>query len=442
MNLTEHNEHKPESLSQAVVWRYRFIVLTACSLAMSASIWGWLVASRQLAVEFHWHGILACQIFSLLGYAYYGLTKNFGVLRISQLLFMLIAPLVAQLSMESGSVSAIILWSFLTPISVSMIAAREERHTSHWLVAYVAVVLAAYLLDPMFGSSSQYATDIIVAGLLPVNLAVFAGWLTLALYYSLRHRNEVNQLRKHQYFNLHEQHTQLNTENERTEMLLSSVLPARIAARLLVNPEMIADGHSDVTVMFADIVGFTRLADSMSPKQIVHLLNQIFSGFDEIAERHGLEKIKTIGDAYLAVGGLASRDNLDYVESTLKAALEFQRFIRWQSLAEFGGSDLDVHFGIATGPVAAGVIGKIRLTYDIWGNTVNLASRLADHAVAGQILVDQTTYKRMSKQFDFSDEELLTLKGGNQITMYRLLTTDDPDYPPEAGNAYKKRAHN
>ena len=404
---------------------------------MSISVWGWLLASRELAVEFPWMGILACQVFSLLGFAYYGYTKSYNALRYSQLLFMLFVPLVAQLSMESGNVSAIILWSFLAPVSVSMIAAREDRDSLYWLAAYVIVVLLAFALMPMLGTQSQYATAIIVDHMLPINIAMFTGLLTFALYYSLRHRNEINQLRKQQYFNLQDQQLQLNSDLARRDALLSSVLPARIATRMLNGKKMIADGHSDVTVMFADIVGFTKLADTMSPKQIVRLLNQLFSGFDDIADKYGLEKIKTIGDAYLAVGGLVDSEHGDYVEATVNAAVEFHRYLREQTRGQFHGNALDIHIGIATGPIAAGVIGRIRLTYDIWGDTVNRASRLVDQASAGEILVDHMTHKRVWQKFAFAAEEVLTLKRGIQIKTFRLNTNGESFRPLETGNIYK-----
>lgn len=393
-----------------------------------------LLASRELTVGFASLGLFVCQIFSLLGFAYYGYTKNFKVLRYSQLIFMLCAPLVAQLSMESGNVSAIILWSFLAPISVSMIAAREDIDSMYWLAGYVLVVAASFVLWPMLGTHSQYATDIIVDELLPMNIAMFTGLLTIALAYSLRHRNVINQLRKQQYFNLQDQHLQLNTEVARKDELLRSVLPARIATRMLGGEKTIADGHSDVTVLFADIVGFTKLADSMSPKQIVRLLNQLFSGFDDIAEKYELEKIKTIGDAYLAVGGLVNSESNDYVESTVTAAAEFHRYLREQTRGQFHGNALDIHIGIATGPIAAGVIGRMRLTYDIWGDTVNRASRLVDNAAGGQILVDHTTYKRVAKKFQFAEEELLTLKRGIQIKTFRLSASGSSVVPLDAGN--------
>lgn len=399
------------------------------------------MASSYLAVEFEWLGVALCLTVSALSFIHYLFLRDFVLLRRVQLLFLLLSPLVAQLSMESGNVSGIILWSFLAPVSVSMIAAREERHAQYWLLSYMAVVLSSFMLPALLGHSSQYATDIIVAHLLPINLALFTCVLTLALYYSLHHRGKINQLRKQQYFSLQHQHTQLNSETARKDVLLGSVLPVRIAQRMLAGSEMIADGHSDVTVMFADIVGFTKLADSMSPKQIVRLLNQLFSGFDEIAERHGLEKIKTIGDAFLAVGGLVAQGEHaeDYVAATLRAAQDFQNYLREQTQGQFNNRGLDIHIGIATGPIAAGVIGKIRQTYDIWGNTVNLASRLADKATAGQILVDPTTYKRVSRQFDFTEMEVMTLKGGLEMSVYRLNTAAR-NRTPDAGNVLKMHA--
>lgn len=397
------------------------------------------MASSRLAVDFDWRGVALCLTVSALSFMHYLVSRDFALLRRVQLLFLLLSPLVAQLGMESGNVSGIILWSFLAPVSVSMIAAREERHALYWLLSYVVVVLSSFLLPALLGHSSQYATDIIVSNLLPINLALFTCVLTLALYYSLRHRSKINQLRKHQYFSLQHQHSQLNSETARKDILLGSVLPARIAKRMLAGSEMIADGHSDVTVIFADIVGFTKLADSMSPKQIVRLLNQLFSGYDEIAERHGLEKIKTIGDAFLAVGGLENNDNGDYVAATLRAAQDFQNYLREQTQGQFNNRGLDIHIGIATGPIAAGVIGKTRQTYDIWGNTVNLASRLADKATAGQILVDPATYKRVARQFDFTEVEEMTLKGGLEMSVYKLDTVGS-HRTPDASNVLKMHA--
>ena len=426
--MQETETRKQASLTPEVIMRYRFIVLTSCSLAMSLSIWGWFMASLYLGVDFPWYGIAFMQIFSLLGYVYYAITKNYIVLRRAQLIFILISPLVAQLSLESGQVSAIILWGFLTPVAVSMVAAREERHTHYWLISFLVILGLAYLLQPLLGYETTAGTEILIKYMLPANIAFFAVLLTLGLSYSLRHRQEINQLRKHQFFHLQHEHTQLNTVSNRSAELLKSVLPERIAARLMEGGNMIADGHSDVSVIFVDIVGFTKLADSMSPKQIVRLLNQLFSGFDEIAERHGLEKIKTIGDAFLAVGGLSNSDHSDYVEASLRAAQDFQSYIREQTQGMFHNSGLDIHTGIATGPIAAGVIGKLRLSYDIWGNTVNLASRLSDHAVAGQILVDQTTYKRTSKKFNYVQEDDLVLKGEMHVPVYRLKNSSDSLY--------------
>ena len=184
---------------------------------------------------------------------------------------------------------------------------------------------------------------------------------------------------------------------------------------------MIADGHADVTVMFADLVGFSKMSDSLSAQQIVLLLNRLFSGFDAIADLHGLEKIKTIGDAYMCVGGLQPEAGEDYLYQVLLAAEEFNTFISSELSGEFADLDLRLHIGIATGAVVAGVIGRTRLTYDVWGKTVNMASRLCDGSLPGQVLLDRTSRQRMEQYFEFHHVPDLTLKGGSHLPAYELL---------------------
>jgi class 3 adenylate cyclase len=171
--------------------------------------------------------------------------------------------------------------------------------------------------------------------------------------------------------------------------------------------------------MFADLVNFTQLAESLSPKNMVGLLNTIFSGFDQLCEKYGLEKIKTIGDAYMAVGGL-NRNNPNYTHDIADLALEMRDFvITHQELTPF---KLDIHSGIATGPVVAGVIGAKRFIYDLWGDTVNIASRLTDEAVAGVIQVDKTTYNRIRYDYVFEPPAIINVKGKGEMVMYRLVS--------------------
>jgi class 3 adenylate cyclase len=169
--------------------------------------------------------------------------------------------------------------------------------------------------------------------------------------------------------------------------------------------------------MFADIVDFTRLAEELPPRHIIRLLNAVFSEFDRLTEKYGLEKIKTVGDAYMVAGGLTG-NSLDYTNAVAQMALEARAYMATHTSLQ--SRRLELHIGISTGPVVAGVIGVKRFIYDVWGNTVNIASRLASEAMANNVLVDVATYQRLHSQFDFEGPEALAVKGKRQLICYRL----------------------
>jgi class 3 adenylate cyclase len=209
------------------------------------------------------------------------------------------------------------------------------------------------------------------------------------------------------------------------------VLPSNIAERLKNNQGLIADGYADVTVMFADLVNFTQLTEQMSPEQMVGLLNTVFSGFDDLSEKYGLEKIKTIGDAYMVVGGL-SRERPDYVEDMANMAIEMLDFVsKHPALVK---RSLGIHIGIATGPVVAGVIGTKRFIYDLWGDTVNIASRLTDDAKEGHILTDKLTYHRLRFGYLFEPPNILNVKGKGEMTSYRMIGRVGQTAEPGSGD--------
>jgi class 3 adenylate cyclase len=218
---------------------------------------------------------------------------------------------------------------------------------------------------------------------------------------------------------LDQQHQLLAEEQKKSERVLLNVLPKNIAQRLKNDQGLIADGYADVTVMFADLVNFTQLTESLPPEQMVALLNQIFSGFDELSEHYGIEKIKTIGDAYMVVGGL-NREKSDYTRDIADMALEMRDFVvNHPGLAKY---NLSIHTGIATGPVVAGVIGTKRFIYDLWGDTVNIASRLTDEAMPGVIQVDKMTYSRIREHYAFEPPASIHVKGKGEMVMYRLIS--------------------
>ena len=205
----------------------------------------------------------------------------------------------------------------------------------------------------------------------------------------------------------------LNKENTR---LLLNVLPASIADKLKKNCGVIAERFEDVSVLFADIVGFTPMSARMSPGELVGLLNRIFSGFDELAERHGLEKIKTIGDAYMVAGGLPD-PRPDHLERMIDAAIAMQQAITEPSL---GDGTLRLRIGIHVGSVIAGVIGIRKFIYDIWGDTVNTASRLESHGIPGRIQVSEEVYQRISGRYPCEARGIVDVKGKGPMNLYLL----------------------
>jgi len=209
----------------------------------------------------------------------------------------------------------------------------------------------------------------------------------------------------------------LAVEQAKSERLLLNILPAPIAQQLKEEERTIADNFAEVTVMFADIVGFTELASQTRPIELVEILNVIFSEFDQLTEEHGLEKIKTIGDAYMVVGGLPVQKP-NHAEAIAAMALDMQ-----DSITEFckdTGKALSIRIGINTGPVIAGIIGTKKFIYDLWGDTVNIASRMESHGIPGSIQVTEATYNRLRKEYLFEERGPIQVKGKGKMNCYLL----------------------
>lgn len=210
---------------------------------------------------------------------------------------------------------------------------------------------------------------------------------------------------------------QLQAEREKSERLLLNILPKPIAERMKQGETNIADSHSDVTVLVADLVGFTALSAHVDPEQVVGLLNEMFSSFDELVERHGLEKIKTIGDAYMVAGGLTvSRP--DHCEAVVELALALREAV--ERVNRDYNTSIRIRIGISTGPIVAGVIGRKRFAYDLWGVTVNVACRLESVGEAGDIQVAESTCERLKEKYTFARMPSINNKGHGELVAYRL----------------------
>ena len=210
---------------------------------------------------------------------------------------------------------------------------------------------------------------------------------------------------------------QLQVEKEKSDQLLLNILPKPIAARMKNGETHIADNCPDVTVLVADLVGFTTLSTHISPQQVVQLLNEMFSAFDLLVEKHGMEKIKTIGDAYMAAGGLFVPDAA-HAEGSAELAQAMQKEIA--HLNKKYETSVPLRIGICTGPVVAGVIGHNRFAYDLWGETVNIACRLESSGQAGKIQIAESTYERLKHKYPFKPKHSLEIKGYHQLSAYWL----------------------
>jgi class 3 adenylate cyclase len=211
-------------------------------------------------------------------------------------------------------------------------------------------------------------------------------------------------------------HLTIDRLNKENTQLLLNVLPAPVAEKLKKQPGIIAERFDDASVLFADIVNFTPLSARLSPVELLELLNCVFSGFDELAGRHGLEKIKTVGDAYMVAGGLP-KPNPDHLGATAALALEMEENIH-QTGKKFGG--LSLRIGLHAGSVIAGVIGTRKFIYDVWGDTVNTASRLERQGEPGRIQVSGAVFERLKTRFDFEPRGSIELKGRGPMNTYFL----------------------
>lgn len=296
---------------------------------------------------------------------------------------------------DYGSVGAVLVFLGCT----SMFPIRASRLFYSGVFA-VGSFLAAHVI------ADNARPGMIVVNALSIFTAVVLG-LFSAVVKELAARREFQMTRS------------LEAARGRIDELLYSMLPREIVARIQAGETAIADAYGEVSIVFADLVGFTELSRRISATHLVEILNSLFSEFDIEAERLGIEKIKTIGDAYMAVGGLSTdRKQPDHAERTAEFAFSMQRIVT--TLSEQMGFPINVRIGLHVGPVVAGVIGTKRPAFDCWGESVNLASRLENGALPGGILISESAYWRLKGRFSIKILDDIDLKGIGLSKVYLL----------------------
>jgi guanylate cyclase len=298
-----------------------------------------------------------------------------------------------------------IVWMLQIPIAASLFVG--PRFTIAALFVYVIGISAAALLEPFAQSVAVEYSSATRAQIASNNMILFGFMATAAGLYLLRRVD---------YF------------RRRADNLLLNILPGPIAIRLKESSETIADAYSEVTVLFADIVGSTPLFSHLDPVEAVDWLNEVFTIFDQMAEKYGLEKIRTIGDSYMVASGVPT-PRADHAQATAKFALDLIRQLG--EMPARHGQHLNFRIGINSGPLVAGVIGRSKFQYDLWGDTVNVASRMESHGVAGKVQVTRATYELLKDDFDCIGRGEVQIKGkGNMETWFVVAQKDRPPQAP------------
>jgi guanylate cyclase len=384
------------------------LVLLAILILPVSAVWGTAylaLGSRVGVVPFIY---LAVSIGSL---ALFARTRNFRLLLYTQLLDVLLTTTVGQMLvggfLPSGGVGV---WGILAPLGALVFL--DARRAIRWFAAFVVVFLLtgvageAWFRDadlPGWFTSTMLALNVIGAGAIAFTLlARFAHQRDAAL-------------------------AALRMEQAKSEMLLTNILPGSIAERLKAASEAIADHFESASILFADVVDFTPLSQRLAPAEVVGILDQLFSRFDTLVERRGLEKIKTVGDCYMAAAGVPDPSS-DHARRAALLALDMREAVVTSAVG--GGAGLELRIGINSGPVTAGVIGHKRFLYDLWGDAVNTASRMESQGTPGEIQITRATYELLREEFVCRRRGTVAVKGkGDMETWYLLGPREDREDP-------------
>ena len=376
----------------------RVLVALSVLSSFAAVVWGftYLALDEPLAATIP----LSYAVVSWLSLAVFALTRRYILFRSSQLTLMVLLPFLLMVAL-GGFVdsSAVILWSLLAPFGALLVSGR--RAGIYWFVAFAGLVVISRILQPHVRATNNLSDDVVllffVLNIVGVSLLTFV----LVLYF-VGQRDQAMAL--------------LGVEREKSERLLLNVLPKSVAAILKNEQRTIAEHYDAASVLFADIVGFTPLSEELEPEQMVEALNEVFSYFDDLCAEHGVEKIRTIGDNYMAASGVPRRRD-DHALAIARLALDMRAFE--PSGANVGPERMVFRFGINSGPLVAGVIGNTKFQYDIWGDTVNTASRMESHGVPGEIQITEATYDLIKDDFVCATRSTVDIKGkGAMMTWF------------------------
>jgi guanylate cyclase len=382
------------------------LVLLAILILPVSLVWGSLYLGFGSLVGIVPYIYFAVSLASLVVFAR---TGRFQVLLVTQLLNILLTTAAGQMLvggfLPSGGVG---LWGILAPLGALVFL--EVRQAVRWFVAFLIVFVLTGVAGEVFFSDADLPVSF-TSTMLALNVIGTAA-VAFTLLATFAHQRNVAL-------------TALRAEQEKSEALLLNILPRPIAERLKSSAETIADQFAAASILFADVVDFTPLAQRLPPAETVRMLDQLFSHFDVLVERHGLEKIKTIGDCYMAVAGVPN-PRPDHARRAALLALDMRDVIATSELT--GQPGVELRIGINSGPVVAGVIGTKRFLYDLWGDAVNTASRMESHGTPGEIQITRATYELLKDEFVCRRRGTIPVKGKGQMETWYLVRPSSDDW--------------
>ncbi len=376
-------------------FRRRLLVGVALVILPFGFLWGclyWAVGERAVALT-PWAYVSGSAI-SLVVFAR---TKSFAFLRTAQQLLILVAPAAGTVMLGGlDESSSVLLWSLFAPLGA--VAFDRPGRAWPWFAAFIATILLALRLSEVVRPDGADLPNWFVRAFDVLNIVVVSSVAMVLLVTFARGREAAQ---------------------ARVEALLLNVLPSDIAQRLQSDPNSIADHFDEASILFADVVDFTPLASRLDAREVVGLLDRLFTSFDELVDRYQVEKIKTIGDCYMVAAGVPKR-RPDHAHALARLAMEMRERAK-DFLEATDGNGLRLRIGISSGPVVAGVIGRRRFLYDLWGDTVNMASRMESHGTPDEIQITRSTWELVEPDFETESIGLVDVKGKGKTEVWRLV---------------------
>jgi adenylate cyclase len=369
----------------------RLIVSLSIGLLPFTLLWSLIYFAAGAPLSAAMPGMYA--IIAPINTAAFAWTRNLAVYRFIQLLMFLVLPWLLMMSLGGfKDSSVVIIWAALCPLAALLL--EDLRRTVFWIVGFVFLLIVSAIVQPYLvpiGWPETFVTWFFVLNVGAVIAIAFA-----LLYHFVVQRN---------FF------------QERSEMLLLNILPKEISEALKANQQPIATQYQDTSILFADVVEFTPMAATMTPMRLVDLLNEVFQCFDDLVEKYDLEKIKTIGDCYMVAAGVP-RSCPDHARVIVNLALDMRAAVTER---KFGDRDLAFRIGINSGPVVAGVIGRKKFIYDLWGDAVNIASRMESQGHSQSIQITSNTFRLIKDAFVCEAKGTIKVKGGDQLEVWHVL---------------------